>query len=1144
MNTLRSISDLGLAWVRTLSLLALMIVAQKPALSGEIPTEGTTLLPKGAEWKYLATGEYPGTTWMFADFDDSKWALGKAQLGFGDGDEVTVLPSTTPRTITSYFRASFDAGLKPAYKRLLVKLLRDDGAALYLNGKEILRDNLPAKMVEPDTLAVESVGTGENTFYPFDLDGSALLPGRNTVAVEVHQSSITSSDLSFDLELVGFPETVSELVIVSVVAKTAWTSEPSPLIRVIPGAFELSRTGNAKEPLRVFLGVGGSALPGLDYKALPEAVEFPPGVANLTLEVFASEDALIEEPETVSIELKQDAAGSYLIDPSAPAAKVVINDSTKPPTLATLEWVTPQEGEQFAVGSEITMTVVATDPDGYINRMEFFADDVQIGVSELWFFVAPPAGTPITHGLAWKGATEGKHVLTAQTALGNGQKVVSKPLSIVVGSSDSLPVISIAADQPDAMELPIFFSSIRPGKFTVKRTGDVGRDLTVFCSVGGTATPDQDYKALPSPLHFAAGEAAISLMVFPLSDEIPEGPETVVVRLEPDPRVGPGPLPDSYVIDPLLQEATVTITEFSPPSSLVLTAPKEGEVFPVGATIVLAATAVDPQSEIREVEFYQNDELVGVSRILTKDMIVPGRPRNHTFEWLGATAGSHVIQARAKDSQGQPVVSSSVKIVVGDVPAAVTLVSPQNGAVFMVGEPIKVRVETSFGGMMSELVVVADGQVIGKTMGKELTLEWIGATEGVHVLVGQAFTPEGKMVESAPVKVLVRALDSASFVQRDLPPAYVAGEKLKVVLRATPPSTGRAYAVEDLPPSGWLVGEMSDGGAVDPLSGRVKFGPFVDDQARSLTYVVAVPQDAAGKQVFQGTSAVDGKEFPITGDQTLESVVGRHPADLSSADDRITITELTAYAAAWKDGSTWPVGPSPVPISYLTRAGALWKGGENYLFDPAGGEAPLCWNNAPVKPEDPKLNLGKALRLGPGVFTPGEPASIVISVQPVTGVSAYAVQESLPPGWQVSAVNENGSVLAGKGEIRWGPFLGDAPKELVYTVTPPAGVASAGMFIGSASFDGQTTMVSGGEKAGAADAKTAPRIRADRLNNQQLSLQLNGTPGQICIAEVSTDLVHWVELKPTFLGEDGSMSMNDDVSGKAQKFYRLRVPAQ
>ena len=41
--------------------------------------------------------------------------------------------------------------------------------------------------------------------FPTNLNPAVLMTGNNVLAVEVHQSATTSSDVSFDFELIGNP---------------------------------------------------------------------------------------------------------------------------------------------------------------------------------------------------------------------------------------------------------------------------------------------------------------------------------------------------------------------------------------------------------------------------------------------------------------------------------------------------------------------------------------------------------------------------------------------------------------------------------------------------------------------------------------------------------------------------------------------------------------------------------------------------------------------------------------------------------------------------------------------------------------------------------------------------------------------------
>jgi hypothetical protein len=170
-----------------------------------------TLIPAGAIWKYLDNGTDQGTAWRAAGFDDSSWASGAAQLGYGDGDEATVVNSGPgSKYITTYFRRSFDVADPAAAGSLALRTLRDDGAVVYLNGTEVWRSNMPAGAIGYQTLAAVAVGLPqETTFYGASVDPALLVAGTNVLAVEIHQVTPASSDISFDLELVAAPVTVT-----------------------------------------------------------------------------------------------------------------------------------------------------------------------------------------------------------------------------------------------------------------------------------------------------------------------------------------------------------------------------------------------------------------------------------------------------------------------------------------------------------------------------------------------------------------------------------------------------------------------------------------------------------------------------------------------------------------------------------------------------------------------------------------------------------------------------------------------------------------------------------------------------------------------------------------------------------------------
>ena len=164
----------------------------------------TRLVNSGAAWRYLDDGSNQTNPWIAVDFEDAAWSIGGSQLGYGDGDEATTVSfggDPDNKHITTYFRREFIVDDASQISGLRLGLLRDDGAAVYLNGVEVVRDNLAAGALFNEGAEGTVGGGAEDTFFDFDVDASILVSGRNVLAVEVHQQNRTSSDMSFDLTL-------------------------------------------------------------------------------------------------------------------------------------------------------------------------------------------------------------------------------------------------------------------------------------------------------------------------------------------------------------------------------------------------------------------------------------------------------------------------------------------------------------------------------------------------------------------------------------------------------------------------------------------------------------------------------------------------------------------------------------------------------------------------------------------------------------------------------------------------------------------------------------------------------------------------------------------------------------------------------
>ena len=164
------------------------------ATGAVVNVSAAALVPFGSVWKYLDDGSNQSNAWRSVDYEDGGWASGPAQLGYGDGDEATEVSygtNASAKFITTYFRQTFDVPDPSGLTNLVLNLIRDDGAIVYLNGVEVFRSGMPAGAVIYTTRASENA---ENTPAGTNLSPALLVVGQNLLVVEVHQDSQSSSD--------------------------------------------------------------------------------------------------------------------------------------------------------------------------------------------------------------------------------------------------------------------------------------------------------------------------------------------------------------------------------------------------------------------------------------------------------------------------------------------------------------------------------------------------------------------------------------------------------------------------------------------------------------------------------------------------------------------------------------------------------------------------------------------------------------------------------------------------------------------------------------------------------------------------------------------------------------------------------------
>jgi hypothetical protein len=187
--------------------------------SAQVFTSATTtdtFIPMGSAalltpWKYLVTNTDQATPWRALAFNDSTWATGNTEMGYGDTDQVTAIEdnftagvpaSASDRFITTYFRKTFTVTNPGQYSGFTITLERDDGAVVFLNGEEIARPGMPP-LPAVISWATPASGAIEDTIDNIPVPVSKMISGTNVIAVEIHQASTTSSDISFNCSVTG-----------------------------------------------------------------------------------------------------------------------------------------------------------------------------------------------------------------------------------------------------------------------------------------------------------------------------------------------------------------------------------------------------------------------------------------------------------------------------------------------------------------------------------------------------------------------------------------------------------------------------------------------------------------------------------------------------------------------------------------------------------------------------------------------------------------------------------------------------------------------------------------------------------------------------------------------------------------------------
>ena len=855
--------------------------------------------------------------------------------------------------------------------------------------------------------------------------------------------------------------------------------------------FRISRINPTNNNLLVAWMLGGTASNGVDYVRLPITNTIPAGRQYVDVMVQTIDDKLVEANETIVAELippvlNSIMVGPYVVGPSN-RASVVIRDNDSLTNQASLVITSPTEGATFMSGSLVPINVTARDPNGTLYRVEFYANDKLVGMSQIFTLVEPPAGTPMYHSMVWTNTVPGNYTLTAKATDKFGKTVVSGDVKITVQgaaaewelhgigvysgnynggpSPNNLRGEALVKVNRPGKRVTLFLSAYEPVHWQVNVVSNTIVEKVILGgyyaqTISGLGAGVEIIEAFHGGNYGQILWAGYEVGSAQFYQTVPLLHALTGMELSSFQGAYTAPMPGGFTIDKVQDDLRLR-SDYHHPNQwpeIGMLSPQEGREYPVNVPILFKASATDPDGQVQSLEFFVNDQSVGHGISLSSAQGV------YALEWTPTTPGHYTAWAKATDNRN--ATSPSVRV--------------------------------GFG--VSEPVVV-------------------------------------------------------STAVRKLPKVYLPQTPFRVEIVATPGSGSYAYALQDSRPKGWSVSSISHDGVFDSQSGLVKFGPFFDATPRILSYMVTPPYNAAQEAEFTGQLSVDGISVAITGDHTVSFGQQYHPADRSPEDHIMSINEVTAYGAAWKKGSSWPVGPNPIRMDYVTRAGALWKVGETYIFSQTAGAPPSCWVNVRiiVQTNVVRTNILRTMAMVaenrimsqlPASYMPGTALPVTLTVTPRTGVLAYAIEDQPPTGWTVSSISAGGTWDVVNSRVKWF-FIDGQAQTLTYQATPPTNATAAGLFAGSAVFDDmsapQTSPIQGRRQTLPMDAP-APRLgQCSQQPDGSWILPVISVPGARVAIEVSADATQWDPLA-VIVNPSGADNYTDRSSTNAAlKFYRARL---
>lgn len=183
---------------KLLLLLFLLTVSGFQRAIGQTIDHWETAVFNNDTWHYFVGTSEPDAAWRTLAFNADAWEQGPGGFGYSDNDDNTIIPQCT----SVFIRIIFNVPDTASVSKALLSMDYDDAFVAYLNDVEIGRAGISGTHPAYDQLGADheakmyAGGQPESFYVDKNLLKTCLHPGDNVLAIQVHNASLTSSDLS------------------------------------------------------------------------------------------------------------------------------------------------------------------------------------------------------------------------------------------------------------------------------------------------------------------------------------------------------------------------------------------------------------------------------------------------------------------------------------------------------------------------------------------------------------------------------------------------------------------------------------------------------------------------------------------------------------------------------------------------------------------------------------------------------------------------------------------------------------------------------------------------------------------------------------------------------------------------------------